>query len=172
MDQKKHTPQYTAEFRERGVRLYREQRPDYASDNAAYRAIASKRSVRFISPPRMRMRSPRTVQQMQPLFISNTSSSAFTTRSLSIPDSPNSLTMTAYFFPCRSVRMRFRSVVLPAPRKPVNTVTGIYSVMARSFVVTTTTPVRALSRCGASCRDRRMQGHPGRRARQDRGCRR
>ena len=42
MDQKKHTPQYTAEFRERGVRLYREQRPDYASDNAAYRAIASK----------------------------------------------------------------------------------------------------------------------------------
>lgn len=33
---------YTAEFRERGVRLYREHRPDYASDNAAYRAIASK----------------------------------------------------------------------------------------------------------------------------------
>jgi transposase-like protein len=39
---KKHTPTYTAEFRERGVRLYREHRPDYTSDNAAYRAIASK----------------------------------------------------------------------------------------------------------------------------------
>jgi len=39
---KKPTPSYTAEFRERGVRLYRERRPDYRSDNAAYRAIASK----------------------------------------------------------------------------------------------------------------------------------
>lgn len=42
MDEKKHTPKYTAEFRERGVRLFREQRSDYTSDNAAYRAIASK----------------------------------------------------------------------------------------------------------------------------------
>ncbi len=42
MEQRKPTPKYTAEFRERGVRLYREQRPDYMSDNAAYRAIASK----------------------------------------------------------------------------------------------------------------------------------
>jgi transposase-like protein len=39
---KKSTPKYTAEFRERGVRLYREHRSDYTSDNAAYRAIASK----------------------------------------------------------------------------------------------------------------------------------
>ena len=39
---KKPAPTYTAEFRERGVRLYREHRPDYTSDNAAYRAIASK----------------------------------------------------------------------------------------------------------------------------------
>ena len=39
---KKHTPTHTAEFRERGVRLYREHRSDYTSDNAAYRAIASK----------------------------------------------------------------------------------------------------------------------------------
>jgi len=39
---KKHPPAYTAEFRERGVWLYREQRPDHTSDNAAYRAIASK----------------------------------------------------------------------------------------------------------------------------------
>src|SRR6056297_2887244 len=42
MESKKQPPKYTAEFRERGVRLYREQRPDYTSDNAAYRAIASK----------------------------------------------------------------------------------------------------------------------------------
>ena len=42
MSTKKPSPQYTAEFRARGVRLFREQRADYASDNAAYRAIASK----------------------------------------------------------------------------------------------------------------------------------
>jgi hypothetical protein len=50
---------------------------------------------RFIRPETTRIRSPRTVQQTQPLFISNTSSSAPTTRSLSMPISPNSLTMTA-----------------------------------------------------------------------------
>ena len=33
---------YSAEFRERGVRLYFDNRPDYPSDNAAYRAIAAK----------------------------------------------------------------------------------------------------------------------------------
>jgi transposase len=38
----KYTPKYAAEFRERGVRLFREQRPNYPSDNAAYMAIASK----------------------------------------------------------------------------------------------------------------------------------
>jgi hypothetical protein len=32
---KKPTPTYTAEFRERGVRLFREHRPDCTSDNAA-----------------------------------------------------------------------------------------------------------------------------------------
>ena len=42
MTTKKPTPKYTVEFRERGVRLYRDRRPDYASDNAAYKAIASK----------------------------------------------------------------------------------------------------------------------------------
>lgn len=35
MSTKKPSPQYTAEFRSRGVRLFREQRADYASDNAA-----------------------------------------------------------------------------------------------------------------------------------------
>ena len=42
MTQKKHTPSYTAEFRARGVRLFRESRADYASDNPAYRPIAPK----------------------------------------------------------------------------------------------------------------------------------
>ena len=78
--------------------------------------MASNLPLRRISPSMMRTRSPRTVQQMQPLFISNTSSSAFTTSSLSMPISPNSLTMTANFLPCGSDRMRFESVVLPAPR--------------------------------------------------------
>lgn len=39
---KKHTPSYSAEFRTRGVRLFREHRSDYSSHSAAYRAIASK----------------------------------------------------------------------------------------------------------------------------------
>lgn len=42
MTDKKHTPSYTAEFRARGVRLFREHRSDYSSDSAAFRAIASK----------------------------------------------------------------------------------------------------------------------------------
>ena len=42
MTQRKPTPTYTAEFRARGVRLFKEQRADYASDNGAYRAIAPK----------------------------------------------------------------------------------------------------------------------------------
>ena len=78
--------------------------------------MPSNLSRRFISPPTMRIRSPRTVQQMQPLFISNTSSSVSTTRSLSTPSSPNSLITTAYLRPCCSLRMRLRRVVLPAPR--------------------------------------------------------
>jgi transposase len=42
MEEKKRTPSYTAEFRARGVRLFNEHRTGYASDNAAYRAIAPK----------------------------------------------------------------------------------------------------------------------------------
>ena len=42
MTQRKPTPTYTAEFRERGIRLFKENRANYSSDNAAYRAIASK----------------------------------------------------------------------------------------------------------------------------------
>ena len=42
MTNQKFTPAYPAELRERGVRLFREPRGDYASDNAAYKAIAPK----------------------------------------------------------------------------------------------------------------------------------
>jgi transposase-like protein len=42
MTQRKHTPTYTAEFRERGIRLFKENRSNYSSNNAAYKAIASK----------------------------------------------------------------------------------------------------------------------------------
>lgn len=42
MTQRKPTPTYTPEFRARGVRLFNENRANYASDNAAYRAIAPK----------------------------------------------------------------------------------------------------------------------------------
>ena len=40
--EKRSTPTYTAEFRTRGVRLFKDHRSDYASDNAAYKAIAPK----------------------------------------------------------------------------------------------------------------------------------
>jgi len=42
MTPKKSPPKYTAEFRERGVRLFKDHRADYGSDNAAYKAIAPK----------------------------------------------------------------------------------------------------------------------------------
>ncbi len=40
MTHRKYPPTYTAEFRERGIRLYNENRSNYPSDNAAYKAIA------------------------------------------------------------------------------------------------------------------------------------
>ena len=42
MIKQRFTPAYPAELRERGVRLFRENRADYASDTAAYKAIAPK----------------------------------------------------------------------------------------------------------------------------------
>lgn len=45
MTKQRFTPAYPAELRERGVRLFRENRADYSSDSAAYRAIAPKRKV-------------------------------------------------------------------------------------------------------------------------------
>lgn len=42
MTHQKHTPSYSVELRERGIRLYQEHRSSYSSNNAAYRAISSK----------------------------------------------------------------------------------------------------------------------------------
>lgn len=42
MTQKNYTVRYPREFRERGVRLYKEHRSDYTSDNSAYKAISQK----------------------------------------------------------------------------------------------------------------------------------
>ncbi len=42
MTPRRFTPAYPAELRERGVRLFRENRADYSSDSAACRAIAPK----------------------------------------------------------------------------------------------------------------------------------
>ena len=79
----------------------------------------------------MRIRSPRTEQQMHPLFISKSSSSLWMTSWLSTPTSPNSFSITASFRPCRSERIRLSRVVFPAPRNPVRTVTGIGSASMR-----------------------------------------
>ena len=42
MSKRPYTPSYPAELRDRGVRLFKDHRADYPSDNAAYRAIAPK----------------------------------------------------------------------------------------------------------------------------------
>ena len=42
MEQRKSPPKYTAEFRDRGVRLFQENRAHYGSDNAVFKAIGPK----------------------------------------------------------------------------------------------------------------------------------
>ncbi|SNT76858.1 transposase [Paracoccus seriniphilus] len=42
MTKQRFIPAYPAELRERGVRMFRENRADYSSDTAAYKAIAPK----------------------------------------------------------------------------------------------------------------------------------
>eukprot|EP00968_Pinguiococcus_pyrenoidosus_P000279 scaffold14_cov279-Pinguiococcus_pyrenoidosus.AAC.2 len=42
-----------------------------------------------------------------------------------MPTAPNSFSITAIRLPCIAVKMWFNRVVLPLPRKPVRTVTGI-----------------------------------------------
>src|ERR1700730_15959434 len=75
-------------------------------------------------------KSSATVQQMQPLVSSTISPGAqafaapSSTSPPSNPASPNSLTITAMRRPSAWVNSERSSVVLPAPRKPVSTVTG------------------------------------------------
>ena len=104
--------------------------------------IPSNVALRLIKRPKMRTRSPRTVQQMQPLFISKISSwlSYFRplfwrTSSSSIPTSPNSFSMIASFLPWFSLRMRFSRVVLPEPRKPVMSVTESLPTPSEAVIV-------------------------------------
>src|SRR5258708_2142451 len=91
-------------------------------------------SRRSLSSPRMRMRSPRTVQHTQPLFVSMICPPASLRRiSLSTPASPTSFSITAMRWPCCSLRTRLMSVVLPLPKKPVSMVTGtMFSCAANS----------------------------------------
>ena len=42
MTKRRHTPAYPAELRERGVRVFRENRANYSSDTSACKAIAPK----------------------------------------------------------------------------------------------------------------------------------
>src|SRR5882757_5918141 len=76
------------------------------------------------------MKSSATVQQIQPLVSSTISpgAQAFAAHSStsppSNPASPNSLTITAMRRPSACVSRERSSVVLPAPKNPVSTVTG------------------------------------------------
>ena len=75
-----------------------------------------------------RSRSPRSLQQMQALLSEISSASARTsraTRPLSTSTAPNSLTTTAIFLPWTPRSRWFRVVVLPLPRKPTSTPTGV-----------------------------------------------
>ena len=69
--------------------------------------------------------SPRTVQHRQPSESWMMPSEACSTSRWSIATSPNSLMMTAVSGSAGSLSSRLSSVVLPAPRKPVSTETGI-----------------------------------------------
>mmetsp|Transcript_12722 Transcript_12722/g.32507 ORF Transcript_12722/g.32507 Transcript_12722/m.32507 type:complete len:237 (+) Transcript_12722:751-1461(+) len=85
--------------------------------------IPSRSARRRKSFERIRMRSPRTVQQMQPLFISKMSSVVLKrsrTSASSTPTSPNSFSMIAIFLPWLTDRMWLRSVVLPEPSSRKN----------------------------------------------------
>ena len=70
-------------------------------------------------------RSVRVMQHRQPLPSSTVSSVDERTSASSMPVAPNSLTTTAVPCPSGVARKRRSSVVLPAPRKPVITVTGM-----------------------------------------------
>src|SRR6202043_3011919 len=69
--------------------------------------------------------SPRTVQHRHPLLSNTTSSLDRSTSKWSRPISPNSLTMTAVAAISGCFKTWFSTVVLPLPRNPVSSVTGV-----------------------------------------------
>jgi len=73
----------------------------------------------------------RTAQQTQPLPSSTVSSALSRTSASSMPTAPNSLMMTAVPCPSGDARNRCSSVVLPLPRNPLTTVTGILAPRSR-----------------------------------------
>src|SRR6476646_1156454 len=89
----------------------------------------SSRRPRGSMSRRARARSPRTVQHRQPAFSRTVESSSFSTSRWSSPISPNSLTSTAARARAGCWSRWFSTVVLPAPRNPVSTVTGVVSAM-------------------------------------------
>ncbi len=72
------------------------------------------------------------VQHTQPPVISTSTRARSASSSPSMPTSPTSLTMTATSPDAASVSQRLTNVVLPAPKKPVTTVTGSVALMPRS----------------------------------------
>ena len=76
-------------------------------------------------------RSLRAMQHRQPLPSSTVSSALERISASSMPAAPNSLTTTAVPCPSGVPRNRRSSVVLPAPRKPVTTVTGMRGPRSR-----------------------------------------
>mmetsp|Transcript_34026 Transcript_34026/g.59198 ORF Transcript_34026/g.59198 Transcript_34026/m.59198 type:complete len:228 (-) Transcript_34026:53-736(-) len=100
------------------------------------------------------MRSPRTVQQMQPLFISTMfSSSAIDppfTKLSSMPTSPNSFSIIAMRLPWCAERMWFSNVVFPLPRNPVSTETGTLSSEPFSILSPDSSFARFVFTCSSS----------------------
>src|SRR5712671_2079005 len=76
-------------------------------------------------------RSERKLQHRQPLPSSTVFSLLSRSSASSMPASPNSLTRTAVPWPSGVSKKCFTSVVLPAPRNPVTTVTGIRAPRSR-----------------------------------------
>src|SRR6185295_865892 len=101
--------------------------------------IASSGRSRASSLSMVGMKSSATVQQMHPLVSSTMSPGAqalaahSSTSPPSNPASPNSLTITAMRRPSACVSSERSSVVLPAPRKPVSTVTGTRDIAILSL---------------------------------------
>ena len=89
-------------------------------------------------------KSSRMVQQTQPLLIWMICSLVSLTKiSESMFSSPNSFSTTAIFWPCASASTRFKSVVLPEPKKPVRMVAGIKLMGVSEFLQVGSVPANS-----------------------------